>query len=258
MTLPTGIIVRRGCETAAYAVAAHIAEYVCPAIDISAQSWEAGCELELAGPVVKSSEDSLKTTRLIDYAFCVSSGALEIGARDGSPKRALAVLEECSRSSSRQIDSVQVQALSEKIPEEAYSDYVSSCFGNMGLARGGFIVAPTPGGFHAMGPVGLAGRSRLLEVSCSSNLGVHAKVRLAMPSAGGDDAIRLALRAAAVARRNAGWDLLKVDMLDAEARLSMACPVPAEPGCISGFLERADTFLSRHESTIGRLLGLEQ
>lgn len=258
MALPTGIRISRGCETAAFAVAAHIAEYVCPAIDISAQSWKAGCELELLGPVAKTAEDSLKMASLIDYAFCVSSGALEIGARDGSPKKALAILDECTRSSSQQIDSVQIRALSERIPEEAYSDYVSSCFGNMGLTREGFIIAPTPGGFHAMGPVGLAGRSRLLEVSCSTSLGVHARVRLAMPSATGDDAIRLALRAAAVARRNAGWGLLKVDMLDAEARLSMTCPVPVEPGCISGFLERSGTFLSKHESTIGRLIGLEQ
>lgn len=258
ISFPTGIRISRGCETAAYAVAAHIAEYVCPAIDITAQSWEAGCELELQGPVVKATEDPLKMASLIDYAYCVSSGALEIGARDGSPKRALVLLDECARSNSQQIGSVQVPTLRERIPEEAYSEYVSRCFGVMGLAREGFIVAPTPGGFHAMGPFELASRSRLLEVSCSSRLGVHAKVRLAMPSEKGEGAIRLALRVASVARRNAGWDLLKVDMLDAEARLSMARPVPVEPGCISGFLERSDTFLSRHESTIGHLLGLEQ
>ena len=66
MTHPTETVVRRGCEMPAHAAAAHIAEYVYPVIDISAQSWEAWRELEPVGPVVKAAEDSLKMTRLID------------------------------------------------------------------------------------------------------------------------------------------------------------------------------------------------
>lgn len=109
-----------------------------------------------------------------------------------------------------------------------------------------------------MGPVELTGSSRLLKISYSASLGVHARVRPAASSVKGEGAIKLALRVAAAAHRSAGWDLLKVDMLGAEARLSMASPTLVEPGRISGFLERSDTFLSRNESTIDRLLGLEQ
>lgn len=53
MTHPTETVARRDCEMPVHAVAAHIAEYVYPVIDISAHSWEAGCELELVGSVVK-------------------------------------------------------------------------------------------------------------------------------------------------------------------------------------------------------------
>ena len=81
---------------------------------------------------------------------------------------------------------------------------------------------------------------------------------LATPSVKGEGEIKLALRVAAAARRSAGRGLLKVDMLDAEPRLSMAYPAPVEPCRISGFLGRSGTFLSGYESTIGRLLGLEQ